>query len=191
MTISLWTRTDKMNLQNIDILRQTGKLEAFTELVKMHQSGLRAFIRSIGVNSEKVDDYAQEAFLIAYKKFNEYDSEKASFGVWIKGIIRYLILNDRRKAARRFRLQDKLIGELLISDPITMHESNDHELHALQHCLAKLEGPSREMIRKRYEENKNSKELAVIFDRKPSAVRQQLLRIRSILKSCLDRALEC
>ena len=179
-----------MSYQKIKTVKKSSKLEAFTDLVKQHQSGLRAFIRSIGVSREKVDDYAQEAFLIAYKKFNEYDAEKASFGVWLKGIIRYLILNDKRKAARRFRLQDKLIGEILISDPITMNESNAHELNALQHCMTKLEGPSRDLIRKRYEENKNSKELAVIFDRKPSAIRQQLLRIRSILKNCLDRALE-
>ena len=90
-----------MNSQKSQKLKKTVKLEAFTQLVKKHQSGLRAFIRSIGVSSEKVDDYAQEAFLVAYKKFNEYDSDKASFGVWLKGIIRYLILNDQRKAARR------------------------------------------------------------------------------------------
>ena len=179
-----------MNSQKSQKLKKTVKLEAFTELVKKHQSGLRAFIRSIGVSSEKVDDYAQEAFLVAYKKFNEYDSDKASFGVWLKGIIRYLILNDQRKAARRFRLQDKYIGDLLISDPITMGESNEHEIHALNHCLSKLDGPAREMIRKRYNENLNSKDLAIVFNRKPSAIRQQLLRIRSILKSCLDRALE-
>ena len=49
-------------------MKKTEKLESFTELVKVHQSGLRAFIRSIGVSRDKVDDYAQEAFLIAYKK---------------------------------------------------------------------------------------------------------------------------
>ena len=166
------------------------QLQEFNSLVKKHQSSLRAFIRSIGVCREMVDDYAQEAFLVAYKKFNEYDAEKASFGIWVKGIARFLILNDKRKFARRLRLQNQFVCELLISDPITMDEHNEHEIEVLKNCISKLEGPSKKMLEKRYEEKKNSKELALIFDRKPSAIRQQLLRIRLILKSCLDRSLE-
>jgi RNA polymerase sigma-70 factor (ECF subfamily) len=166
------------------------ELQEFTGLVKLHQSSLRAFIRSIGVCREMVDDYAQEAFLVAYKKFDEYDSERASFGIWVKGISRFLILNDKRKSARRLRLQNQFICDLLISDPISMDENNENELEALQGCISKLEDPSKTMLRKRYEEKKNSKELALIFNRKPSAIRQQLLRIRLILKNCLDRTLE-
>ena len=169
-------------------MKKTEKLESFTELVKIHQSSLRAFIRSIGVSRDKVDDYAQEAFLIAYKKFDDYNEEKASFGIWLKGIIRYLILNDKRKAARRFRLQDKFIGDLLISDPITMHEQGQYEVDTLKVCINKLEGPARELIKLRYEKNLNSKELAEKLDRKPVAIRQQLMRIRSVLKSCIGRA---
>ena len=84
-----------MKIKNSGKLEKSSKLKAFNELVHQHQSSLRAFIRSVGVSKENVDDYAQEAFLVAYKKFSEFDSDKGSFGVWIKGIIRYLILNEK------------------------------------------------------------------------------------------------
>ena len=170
-------------------MNNTEKLDLFTELVKEHQSGLRAFIRSIGISRDKVDDYAQEAMLVAYRKFEDYNEEKGSFGIWLKGIIRYLILNDKRKAARRFRLQDKFIVELLVSDPIAMEDQSEFELDALKMCLAKLDGPARELIKMRYERNMNSKELAERLDRKPVSIRQQLMRIRSILKSCMGRVI--
>ena len=174
----------KMNILEVN------KSEAFAEQVSLHQSSLRAHIRSLGVKSEKVDDYAQDAFLVAYKKFHKFDFEKSSFKVWLKGIIHYLVLNDKRKFARRCRLQDKLINASIIEQSKNTDLYNEDELYTLQQCLSKLEGPSREIIKKRYEENKSSKELAIIFNRNPSTVRQNLMRIRAILKRCMIKTLE-
>ncbi len=44
------------------------EIGGFAELVREHQAGLRAFLRSLGVEPDWVDDFAQEAFIIAFQK---------------------------------------------------------------------------------------------------------------------------
>ena len=56
-------------------------LDVFADLVRQHQSGLRGFIRTLGVESARVDDIAQEAFVVAYRRYQTFDSQK-DFGRW-------------------------------------------------------------------------------------------------------------
>ncbi|MCM8536408.1 MAG: sigma-70 family RNA polymerase sigma factor [Lentisphaeraceae bacterium] len=168
----------------------TDKLQEFSDLAVQSQSSVRAFIRSLGVSSDMVDDYAQETFLIAFRKFETFDPQKASFTFWVKGIARYQILNESRKLARRHRLQNEFIIDLLLSDPISIYDERGDELVALQMCVNKLDGPALIMIKQSYVENKNSKDLGLLLDRKPSTIRQQLVRLRSSLKSCITKTLE-
>ena len=174
---------------NIKRTSDSNQLKEFSELVAQSQSSLRAFIRSLGVKKEMVDDFAQETFLIAYKKFNQFDPNKASFPIWVKGIARYSILNETRKVARHNRLQNKFISDLLISDPVTMDNEKGDELIALNSCLSKLKDSVKSIIQKTYIENVNSQDLAESLGRKPSAIRQQLVRVRLILKNCINQTL--
>ena len=86
--------------------------EAFTDLVREHQAGLRAFIRALGVEADWVDDLAQEVFLVAYRKQAQFDSAK-EFGRWLRGIARRLAANERRKEARHARLLGGALPDLL------------------------------------------------------------------------------
>ena len=45
----------------------------FMEQVENEQSGLKGFIRMLGVRPESVDDIAQEAFVIAYRKLTMFE----------------------------------------------------------------------------------------------------------------------
>jgi len=46
----------------------TKKQRRFEALVLDHHVGIRAFVRSLGVDPDWVDDIAQEAFLIAFDR---------------------------------------------------------------------------------------------------------------------------
>ena len=94
-------------------LLEQDEIETFSGLVKEHQAGLRAFVRALGVDDVWVDDLAQEAFLVAYRRRDDFDPE-ADFGKWLRGIARRLVANERRKAGRRSRLLHDSLTDLLM-----------------------------------------------------------------------------
>jgi RNA polymerase sigma-70 factor, ECF subfamily len=176
-------------LLNFTETQSLPRLEEFTGLVRETQSSVRAFIRSIGAKADAVDDIAQEAYIVAFKKFDEFDSSKASFKTWMFGIVRFLFLNDSRKEARRSRLRNMLIGDILMEVEEPFKEASTSELAALNSCLESLDDDARELIQQRYAHKKKSQALAEETGRKPEAVRQQLLRLRGLLKKCVSEKL--
>src|SRR5262245_30961584 len=93
-------------------------LESFSKLVREHQAGLRAFIRALGVEADWVDDLAQETFVVAFQKRQQFENGK-DFGKWLRGIARNLVANERRKEARRARiLHGPFTDTLLEEQPI-------------------------------------------------------------------------
>ena len=85
------------------------RLDIYLRFVNEHHVGVRAYIRSLGAKSEWVDDLAQEAFVIAYQRLDEYDDQK-ELRYWIYGIVRKLLANKRRSESRR---------QQIVSGPLT------------------------------------------------------------------------
>ncbi len=72
---------------------------AFAELVRRHQSPLRAFLRGMTRGDTALaDDLAQETFLRAWRKLESYRNE-GRFSTWLFGIA----INEFRGRARRLR----------------------------------------------------------------------------------------
>lgn len=76
--------------------------ETFEAVVREHHAGLRAYIRSLGALEVWVDDLAQEAFLVAYRRQADFRAE-GDYAKWLRGIAGNLVMNERRKEARRSR----------------------------------------------------------------------------------------
>ena len=173
------------------LLEQDG-IETFSELVEEHQAGLRAFVRALGVDDAWVDDIAQEAFLVAYRRRNDFDPE-ADFGKWLRGIARHLVANERRKAGRRSRLLHQSLADVLMEAGPAEEVAGVRApelLVAMQSCVAQLPPRSRELLRCRYAEGENAARLAERLRLQADAVRQSLLRIRLAVKACIERKLE-
>lgn len=165
--------------------------EEFVDLVREHQAGLRAYVRSLGVDALWVDDVAQEALVIAYERRDKFNAD-LSFRNWVWGIARNCVLNDRRKSARRNRILNENLTDILISTSSAADEEIEHSdqdqarLAALKECLAQIPEKSREMLRQRYELNKKATDLAEALDMKSAAVRKSLERIRSAMRKCME-----
>jgi RNA polymerase sigma-70 factor, ECF subfamily len=172
-------------------LEQDG-IEAFSGLVKEHQAGLRAFVRALGVDDVWVDDIAQEAFLVAYRRRDDFDPE-ADFGKWLRGIARHLVANERRKTARRSRLLHHSLTDLLMEAAPAEEAIGIRApelLAAMQSCVAQLPPRSRELLHCRYAQGENAVRLAERLRLQADAVRQSLVRIRVAVKACIERKLE-
>ena len=166
--------------------------ELFVEQVREHHAGLRGFVRSLGVDPLWVDDVAQEAFIVAYNRLDEFDRER-DFGAWLRGIARNLVINERRKDARRKRiLSDNLTDVLLSTSSVADGEDREigdrglAKLNALKECIGILPEKSVQLLRARYEEEHSAQAIADEFSMKPPAVRKALERVRISLRECME-----
>lgn len=156
-------------------------------LVRDHQAGVRAFIRALGVNEDGVDDLAQETFLVAYRKLDDWDSSRDA-GRWLRGIARHLAANERRKAGRRARLLAGGLAELLIDRAEPEHAMPAVEwLEALRSCLEELPETGRELLRRRYADGEHAETMAAQMQTRADTLRQKLLRLRLLVKGCVER----
>jgi len=165
------------------------EINEYTEVVRAHHSGLRYFIRSLGVQSAWVDDIAQEAFLLAYRKWDDLD-EATNAGAWLRTIARNLVMNELSKTHRRQRLIDENLTTLLLDaepDAERPGRAEDHGIRnrALGECIEQLSDRSREIIRARYFDDRNSSEIGDDLKMQPATVRKVLYHSRQLLADCL------
>lgn len=167
--------------------------EHFIEQVRTYHAGLRGFVRSLGVDPLWVDDVAQEAFIVAYNRLDEFERGR-DFGAWLRGIARNLVINERRKDARRKRiLSNNLTDVLLSSSSASDHEPEEMgddalaRLNALKECVRGLPEKSLRLLKCRYEEEQSAQDIAEEFAMNPPAVRKALERLRTSLRECMEQ----
>ncbi|WP_193213602.1 sigma-70 family RNA polymerase sigma factor [Luteolibacter marinus] len=164
-------------------------LKEFTRVISDHHSSLRYFIQGLGVNASWVDDVAQDTFLVAYRKWDEFDAVENP-GAWLRTIARNLILNETAKLNRRQRLLDENLTTLLLEAETNEPAAGEitdlsQRRDALRQCLGKLSSRARGVIESRYYKDRNSSEIALEMAMKPAAVRKMLFHARQSLASCL------
>lgn len=169
-------------------------LKEFTRVINEHHSSLRYFIQGLGVNPAWVDDMAQDAFLVAYRKWGEFESVENP-GAWLRSIAKNLVLNETAKLNRRQRLLDENLATLMVESSDTELEAGglgdlSHRQDALRACLKQLSEKARGIIEARYFRDRNSSEIGDEFSMKPVAVRKMLFHSRQALALCLKGSIE-
>ncbi len=97
---------------------------------------------------------------------------------------------SRRKTGRRTRLVAGGLADLLIdqADPEAALPATEW-LEALRSCLQKLPTPSRELLVRRYADGERAESMAVRLQTRADTLRQRLLRLRQLMKGCVERKL--
>jgi RNA polymerase sigma-70 factor, ECF subfamily len=182
-----------MTLDEPELIRkaQGGDLEAFARLVAMHQKSVRACVAVRVATPHDADDIAQEVFLIAHRKLVELDAGQP-LGPWLRTVAFFLLKNHQRKIQRSPITSVEHIAEL--ADHAMVEEQPDDNdearMAAMQHCLGKLDGGAREMVRLRYEEDLPLAEIGARLNRKHSALTMALHRLRQSLRDCVEQRLK-
>ncbi len=161
-------------------------VDSFALRVREHQAGLRAFVRALGVDDAWVDDLAQEAFIVAYRRLGEFEPD-ADFGRWLRGIARYLVANERHKEARRSRLLPLVVADVLLNREGPEAGETAALVPVMQECVGQLPARSRELLQRRYAGSETAEALARELRLNADALRQSLLRIRIAVKRCIER----
>lgn len=164
-------------------MNASGEFEA---ILRETQSVIRAYIAGMGVPLDTVDDLAQEVYLEFYKGRDRRPSDVEPVR-WLKGIAKNLSLNHFRRSKRKSEQHLEAVAVLLERLPCPTEVLREPD--ALDGCLEKLPGRSREMIALRYQEGMESAAIGEKLGLSAQAVRITLLRIRSVLRDCLGRRL--
>ncbi len=183
-----------LRMNDAELVRraQNGCSQALTALVRNHQRELRAFlVRRVG-NLTAADDLAQEVFLSVIRQIEQIEDDRR-FRAWLFKVARNKAVDYIRRLARE-RTQHREIESLTAEQNlIRTRNSSDSEhelvLTTLQQCIAKLNPQSRALIEAYYVQNLSAEKIASTSNRKGSAVRMSLLRIRTALAGCIRRQL--
>jgi len=165
---------------------------AFAELVKRHQSSVRACLRKLTAgNRALADDLAQETFILAWRNLKSFRQE-ARFSTWLYRIATNCWLAQARKR------HEELLGDR--SDDVADDDQDDasvtdgaHVDHAagttmkidLERALARLSEAERAAIVQCYHNDLSHEEAAYVLGCPVGTVKTHVLRGKQKLKIAL------
>ena len=170
---------------------QTGDLEAFSRIVRLHQQWIRAYFRSRLNDWSVADDLSQDVFIAAHRKIRQFRGE-SKLQTWLGGIAHNHLRNFIRKHRELTLGGSEELQPLL--DQQQLQESTGPEtsdkLEALRSCVAKLPKNSRSLINQRYTQGLKLRDIAKESGRGYSALTMQFHRVREALAECIQLELQ-
>lgn len=170
-----------------------GDRHAFAELVKRHQSSVRACLRKLTAgNHALADDLAQDTFVLAWRNLATFRQE-AKFSTWLYRIATNCWLADARK--RKEELLGDRADEIADEDADAMpHVDDMHADHArgttlrvdLERAMAVLSDAERAAIVQCYHNDLTHEEAAYVLGCPVGTVKTHVLRGKLKLKAALS-----
>jgi RNA polymerase sigma factor (sigma-70 family) len=165
---------------------------AFSELVRRHQSAVRATLRRLTAgNHALADDLAQDTFMLAFRNLRSFRQE-ARFSTWLFRIATNAFLADARK--RKEELLGDRDAEVSAGDDDDeapgSEMATDHTRGAtlkldMERALAVLSEGERAAIVQCYHNDLSHEEAAYVLDCPVGTVKTHILRAKLKLKSQL------
>ncbi len=161
-------------------LAQSGQLPAFDELVHRHWGGIQRFLLGYLPHGSS-DDVAQETFLRAYRKIEQYD-ENRPFLPWLFTIARRLALNEIRLRTRKaeISLPDHSPEVSAQTEPISFGP-------LWQLAKDRLSADAYAVLRLHYAEDLSIEEVAQVLGKGKIATKVMLHRARKKLSTFSDQ----
>jgi RNA polymerase sigma-70 factor (ECF subfamily) len=163
----------------------------FVRLLLAHESRVRGFIRGLVPTWNDVDEVLQQASLVAWKKFADFEPH-TDFGSWLMVISRFEALKHRRRASRGPRCFSPEAWELLASEADPAAHDGDRMARrraALDECLAALAEHRRHVLLEAHTPGVRIGELARRLGHREQAFYKTIQRLRAALLTCMQRRL--
>ena len=168
---------------------------AFSELVRRHQSAVRATLRRLTAgNHALADDIAQETFMLAFRNLRSFRQE-SKFSTWLYRIATNAYLADAR------RRKEELLGDRVADVADVAADGGDDAEHSeaggpdparaatlsidMERALAVLSEGERAAIVQCYHNDLSHEEAAQVLNCPVGTVKTHILRAKQKLKSRL------
>lgn len=157
-----------------------GSPHAGTFLVSVFGPRLLGYCRSQTPDLSDTDRemICEQAVEIAVRKIETFDRAKGTFEGWLRGFVRYTVMNWRRASGQR---HPDPVEDLVLQKPQTPVEPNDLEVPsprvvALREAVSALSEADQVYLNLRYTQGLPTKAIATLVDKSDDAVRQRLSR---------------
>ena len=157
-----------------------GNQFAYETLVRRHQDAVFGLAMSMTRNPEDAADMAQEAFIRAYTKLEQYNPNY-EFKSWMLRICANLTKNLFRGRVRRRKMEERHMVQTEIEQSATTPDFQE-----LEEALAKLPAKFGAPLRLKYMEGLGYEEVAKILGVGVSAAKMRVLRGKKMLAEVLE-----
>ncbi len=163
------------------------RYEAFVRLLVEHEPSVRSFLRGLLPTWHDVEEVTQEASLIAWRKFDDFE-DGTSFGGWLLTIARFEALKYRRRVARSPLVFADDVWDLL-AEEASEEEVQPIRRRHLEDCLGKLERSKRELLLSVHSPGVVMRQVALQSGKSEQAFYKVIQRLRAVVLACVTKAL--
>ncbi|MBG7607530.1 MAG: sigma-70 family RNA polymerase sigma factor [Verrucomicrobia bacterium] len=152
-----------------------------------HAPRVRSFLRGLLPSWSEVEEVAQEASLVAWRKFDDFE-EGTSFGGWLLTIARFEALKYRRRVARSPLVFVDDVWDLLAEEASGEGVQQIRRRH-LEGCLEKMDISKRELLLKVHSPGVVMREVALQAGKSEQAFYKIIQRLRAVLLDCVSKTI--
>jgi RNA polymerase sigma-70 factor (ECF subfamily) len=158
-------------------------------LLMQNRGALYGYILACVRDHHSAEDIFQNVSVAVIQSFEQLQDE-SGFLPWAREIARRRILSFRRNNQREQPLDPELVQRLAeAAERVDAAQDPSRHHAALRACLESLPPASRKLIASRFDGSGDAEELAERFGRSVQAIYAQVKRIKSALRSCVERRL--
>ena len=155
--------------------------DRFRRLFADTERELLAYVLRRVDRDEDAADVLAETFLVAWRRMDRVPKGDEA-RLWLYGVARRQLANQRRGELRRNRLADRLRAELPVA-VAAARSAEDHRVAAVRAALARLDEEDREILRLSSWEGLAPSEIAAVMGLPGVTVRSRLHRARKRLRA--------
>ncbi|WBW98112.1 RNA polymerase sigma factor [Oceanirhabdus sp. W0125-5] len=156
---------------------QNGHVEKYEILIEKYQQQLYKYIYYMVGDIYEAEDLLQDVFLKAYEKIDKYQTSN-SFSAWLYKIAYNHSINFIRKR-NIIKFVDKFDFNKVVEKDSSIELAANNEFDKdIEIVLSRLTPEEKNLLILRIFEEKNYDEIAMIFDKKPAAIRKKYERAR-------------
>jgi RNA polymerase sigma-70 factor (ECF subfamily) len=166
-----------------------GNLRQFSQFVREHETGLFNYLVRMVVSREEAEDLTQEAFLQAYRTWNQVDPDAAGGYVkWCYRIAHNLAIDALRKKKPRAIDDEELdrAADVKSQKPEDIYEHRVQS-NTIKESIQSLDEKYREVLILRYQEELSYEQIAEALQVPVSTIETRIFRAKKMLRAKLEQ----
>ncbi len=169
--------------------RQRLSESEFVLLITGHQTAIYAYVLTLLPDRVAAQDILQEANLVLCRKRDEFEPG-TNFKAWAFSIAYWQTMAHLKRVKRSGLVAlDPDVLELVAQEAEEQLEDLEDRHLALKSCLQKLPAGDASILLAHYQRGESLAEISGRLGRSRDALKQVMLRIRRVLRTCIERQL--
>lgn len=169
------------------------KRDRVMKLALERRAELMAYARSLLGNYAAADDALQEALLVVFKKYDQFE-EGTSILAWCRTIVRIEVLRARQRQQRDRTLAQRLLDDAVDAAFEEFQEKRQSDINesrrmALRHCLENVPARGQNVLQARFTDELSYQQIGERLGMKIEAVRKALFRYKKNVRACVENSL--